>query len=195
MSQDEVAELIRKAPSKSCSLEPIPTCLLKLCLTDLLPCMTNIINMSLHFGKMPQAFKQAVVTPILKKEGADPNFKNFRPISNLPFLSKLMKKVMCKQLSEYIELNSLNEPHQSAYKPYHSTETAVLKVVRDILLKLDNRKVVLITLLDLSAVFDTVDHKILLDRLSNMYGIQNTALTWFHLYLDNRGQSVVINGI
>ena len=195
LSQDEVAEMIRNGSSKSCSLDPIPTCLLKLCLTDLLPCITNIINMSLHFGKMPQAFKQVVVTPILRKEGADPNFKNFRPISNLPFLSKLVEKVVCKQVSEYIELNSLNEPYQSAYRPCHSTETAVLKVVNDILLKLDNRKIVLLTLLNLSAAFDTVDRKILLDRLSNMYGIQGTALTWFHSYLDNRGQSVVINGV
>ena len=99
---------------------------------------------------------------------------------------------MCKQLSEYIELNSLNEPYQSTYRPCHSTETAVLKVVND--LELDNRKVILLTLLDPSAAFDTVDHKILLDRLSDMYGIQGTALHGFHLYLDNRGQSVVING-
>ena len=144
---------------------------------------------------MPQAFKQAIVTPILKKEGADPDFKNFRPISNLPFLSKLVEKFVCKQLSEYIELNSLNEPYQSAYRPCHSTETAVLKVVNDILLELDNKKVVLLTLLDLSAAFDMVDHQILLDILSNMHRVQGTALTWFHSYLDNRGHSVVINSL
>ena len=92
----------------------------------------------------------------------------------------------------YIELNSLNEPYQSAYKPCHSTETAVLKVVNDILFELDNWKVVLLTLLDLSAAFDMVDYKILLDRLSDMYGIQ---YIWFHSYFDNRGQSVVINGV
>ena len=99
---------------------------------------------------------------------------------------------MCKQLLEYIELNRVNEPYQSAYRPCQSTETAVLKVVNDILLELDNKKVVLLTL-DLSAAFDTVDHKILLDRLSDMYGVQGTV--WFHSYLDNRGQSVVINGV
>ena len=136
-----------------------------------------------------------IVTLILKKEGADPDFKNFRPISNLSFLSKLVEKVVCKQLTEYIELNSLHEPYQSAYRPCHSTETAVLIVVNDIHLELDNRKVVLLTLLYLSAAFDTVDHKILLDRLSDMYGVQGTALIWFHLYLDNRGQSVMINGV
>ena len=176
MSQDEVPELIRKAPSKSYSLDPIPTCLLKLCLTDFLPCITNIINKSLYFGKIPQAFKQAIVTPILKKEEADPNFKNFSPISHLPFLSNLVENFVCKQLSECIELNSLNEPYQSAYRHCPSTETAVLKVVNDVLLKLHNRKVVLLTLLDLSAAFDMVDHKILLVRLGNMYGIQDTTL-------------------
>ena len=106
-----------------------------------------------------------------------------------------MEKVLCKQLSEYIELNSLNEPYQSAYRPCHSTEMAALKVVSDIFLKLDNGKVVLLTLLGLSAAFDTVDHKILLDRLSNMFGVQGTALMWFHSYLDNKDQSVVINGV
>ena len=111
ITQDEVAELIRKAPSKSCSLDPIPTCLVKHCLTNLLPSITNIINKSLETGRMPQAFKQAVVTPILKKEGAEPDFKNFRPISNLPFLSKLVEKVVCKQLSGYMDLNRLNEPY------------------------------------------------------------------------------------
>ena len=103
LSEYEVANLINKASSKSCSLDPIPTCLVNKCVPDLLPSITNIINMSLQGGVMPVLFKQAVVTSILKKEGADPVFKNFRPISNLPFLSKLIEKAVCRQLSKHTD--------------------------------------------------------------------------------------------
>ena len=190
LTEDEVAKFVAKSPSKTSPLDPLPTDLMKKCLPALLPSLTKIVNSSLQCGCMPETLKEAVITPILKKEGAEPVFKNFRPISNLPYLSKLIEKVICSQISDYVEKSNLHEPYQSAYKPLHSTESAVLKVMNDILLHMDNKKVVFMTLLDLSAAFDTVDHDILIERLETVYGIKGTALKWFRSYLTERKQRV-----
>ena len=100
----------------------------------------------------------------------DPNvLKNFRPVSNLPFLSKILEDIVLKRLLVHLDSNELNELYQSAYKKFHSTETALLKVFNDIACKLDDKKVVLLSLLDLSAAFDTIDHTILLNRLNNFF--------------------------
>ena len=151
--------------------------------------------MSLSEGMMPSCFKHAVITPLLKKPGADLNFKNYRPVSGLPFLSKVIEKAVSQQLSEHVLLNNLDEELQSAYKSKHSTETALLKITNDILLETDKQKVVLLAFLDLSAAFDTVDHTILLNRLQTMFGIEGTALQWFKTYLQGRSQSVIINNV
>ncbi|WP_419629894.1 RNA-directed DNA polymerase, partial [Thiolapillus sp.] len=132
--------------------------------------------------------------PLLKKASLDPNnLKNFRPVSNLSFMSKVTEKVVLQQLLAYLTEHKLICPSQSAYRPHHSTETALLKITNDILLALDSGNVSLLTLLDLSAAFDTIDHCILLDRLQHMYGISGTALSWFSSYLTNRTQSVIVN--
>ena len=101
------------------------------------------------------SFKEANVQPNLKKAGLDENvLKNFRPVSNLQFLSKVLEKLSLKQFMENLDRNDLSEMYQSAYKALHSTETALLKVASDILEKLDNRNVCVMSLLDLSAAFD-----------------------------------------
>lgn len=143
---------------------------------------------------MPQRYKQAVVTPLLKKVNADLVFKNYRPVSNLSFVSKVIEKVVSQQCNAYIESNNLDETLQSAYKKHHSTETALIKVCNDILLHMDSQKVVLLTLLDLSAAFDTVDHEILLYRLRHTFGISEDVLEWFRSYLIGRTQYVSLNG-
>ena len=105
----------------------------------------------------PLHWKRALVRPLLKKEGLDPVFKNYRPVSNLAYASKLEETVVAKQLQHYLFSNDLFPVLQSAYRPNHSTETALLKVTNDILLNMNDQRVTLL-LLDLSAVFDTVDH-------------------------------------
>ena len=193
VSEEEVRKTILKSKPTTCPLDPIPTPLLLEFLDELLPTITHIMNLSLASGDFPSTFKTAVVRPLLKKSNLDRNnLKNYRPVSNLSFLSKILEKIVLAQIFEHINSNSLLPQNQSAYRPHHSTESALLKVCNDILLALDKGKVTTLTLLDLSAAFDTVDHDILFKTLSTHFGISGSALSWFKSYLSNRSQTVVI---
>ena len=150
-------------------LDPIPTSLTKQCLHDFASLITFIVNTSLSTGIVPPKFKQAIVTPLLKKPGLDTNYmKNFRPVSNLSFISKILEKVVLNQLKNHLSGNNL-EIFQSVYRQNHSTETAVLSVLDGLLGSADERLVSLVALLDLSAAFDTLDHPILLKRLETTF--------------------------
>ena len=92
-------------------------------------------------------------------------------------------------------MNKLDDPKQSAYKKYHSTETLLAKIQNDLILNMKKGEVNLLILLDLSAAFDTIDHNILLNRLEHSYGLNGKSLEWFHSYISNRTQSVVINDV
>ena len=134
------------------------------------------MNESVQTCEFPDDLKKALVRLLLKKRSLEPILKNYRPVSNLPFIGKLMGRCVIDQLMDHIHMNNLMEPLQSAYKSYHSTETALLKVKADILKVMDNQEVTWLVLLDLSATFGMVDHKILLDRLENHFGIKGMAL-------------------
>ena len=147
-------------------LVPIPTSLMKQCLNDVVPLATVIINVSLSTGSVPKQLKQPVVIPLLKKPGLDTNdLKHFRPVANLPFLSKVLEKIVLRQFQKHLSDNSLLEMHQSAYRKEHNTETAVLNVLKCLLVKTNERLVSLIALLDLNAAFDALDHSILLKEV------------------------------
>ena len=139
--------------------------------------------------------KKALVTPLLKKPSLDSeSLKNYRPVSNLSFLSKLTERVVADQLASHMNENQLHTPVQSAYRPKHSTETALLKVLNDILICIDKGNGVILVLLELSAAFDTIDHKILIDRLCDRIGVTGKALAWLKSYLIDRLQMIHING-
>ena len=114
---------------------------------------------------LPQNLKNALLHPLLKKAGIDLIFKNYRPISYLSFLSKLIEREVCNQITQYLGTTRMAEKFQSAYKASHSTETALIKVKDDILRATDNQRVTCLILLNLSAAFDTVSHPLLLNRL------------------------------
>lgn len=191
VSTDELKKTILSSPTKSCCLDPWPTFLVKDFLDSLTLPITNIINSSLSQGIFPQAFKRAIVTPLLKKPKLDRNeFKNYRPVSNLNFISKVLERVVSIQLSTHINAHNLGCPVQSAYQPFHSTETALLKIKNDIMINLAKGQATALVLLDLSAAFDTIDHALLLHRLSHWFGIKGSALDWFASYLSGRNQSV-----
>jgi len=195
VTEEEVHKIIKQAAPKSCCLDPAPTKLVKECLDILVPLLTRIVNQSFAKGYFPKAFKLAAVTPLLKKADLIPEIlSNFRPISNLPFLSKILEKVATKQLLQHKEVNKLREKMQSAYRKHHSTETALLRINHDLLMAMDRRECVLMAMLDLSAAFDTVHHKTLLDRLSVRYGITGNAYAWIKSYLTDRKQFVSIQG-
>ncbi len=118
---------------------------------------------------------------------------NYRPISNLPFLSKILEKVISSQLYSFLEKNGICEEFQSGFRPYHSTETALIRVTNDLLLSSNCGCISLLVLLDLSTAFDTIDHNILLNRLENFVGISGSALAWFKSYLSDRHQFVAVN--
>ena len=181
------------SPNKSCELDPLPTVLLKSCLDTLLKPITDIINASLCSGLFPDDFKHAHVNPLLKKTSlSKEDLNSYIPVSNLSFISKILEKVVAKRLRSHVSSNCLSNVSQSAYKEFHSTETALLKVHNDVTLNIVKGKVTALTLLDLSAAFDTIDHGILIKRLSLWYGISGTALNWFLSYLTGRHQTIKI---
>ena len=118
--------------------------------------------------------------------------KNYRPLSNLSFLSKVLEKVVVNQLNTHINSSNASNQYQSAYRKFHSTETALLKIHSGILASMDAGRVTALTLLDLSAAFDTIDHTILLSRLHDWFGVTGKALSWFESYLAGRCQRIKI---
>ena len=185
-----------KSPIKTCELDPLPGFLFTQCLDKLLPYITDTINTSLSTGIVPNCFKSAIVRPLLKKSGLDVNeCRNYRPVSNLPYLSKLLERIILEQLNVHLSLNSLMPVFQSAYRPNHSTETALLRITTDLLNAADRGLVSALVLLDLSAAFDTIDHHLLIDRLSFTFGIHDIALSWFKSYLDGRSQTVTTESL
>ena len=127
VTERKICEPVARSSIKSCLLDRIPTSIVKQCLTELVSLITAIINVSPSTGTVPEQFKQAVVIPLMKKPGLDSNnLKHLTQVSNLRFISKLLEKIIPRQLQKHLSDSSLSEMHQSAYPKNHSTETAVL---------------------------------------------------------------------
>ena len=193
LTQDQVSLIIGEAAMKSCPLDPAPTSVVLLVLDVLLPVITCMINMSFESGLFAEEWRQAPVLPTLKKCGLHIAYKNFRPVSNLPYVSKLSERAAADQLIDHMTINGQHLELQSAFERHHSTESALLKVKNDILLNMDAQKVTLLVLLDLNAAFDTVRHDILLDRLRSRLGVTDQALNRFTSFLSDRTQRVAVN--
>ena len=128
--------------------------------------ITANIGKSLSLGIYPTAANHAIVTPLIKKPSLEIEvLKNYRPVSNLSFVAKVIEKCTATQLVKHLNASNLTDPLQSAYHSLHCTGTAMIKVLSDIVSDMNSRRVVFVVLLDMSAVFDTVDHKILVDYL------------------------------
>ena len=194
LSEEDVQKLILDSAKKSCSLDPMPTSLMLKCQDILLPVITSLINLSLETGQFPDVGKEAIGYPLLKDVDCGTTFTNLRLISNLSYISKLTEKAVFQQLNKYLSTHELYPKLQSAYRKHHSTETALLKVINDILVNMNSQHVSLLVLLDLSAAFDTIDHSLLIDRLKYKLGVNGTVLAWFSSYLTNRKQRIHING-
>lgn len=154
------------------------------------------MNLSLCEGVMPEDLKCADLYPSIKKHTLDPEvLKHFRPVSNLPYVSKLVEMTVDDQVTGHMDIHELHDVMQSAYKQFHSTETAMVKLTNDTLIALDQGKAMIIFCIDMSSAFDTVHHGSLLETLEQRIGLQGTCLKWFESYLSNRKQSVCISGV
>ena len=187
VSISEVSLYLRRLRNKFSVCDPIPTNILKDCSDLILPFLTHLLNRSLVSGIFPSHWKNACISPIPKKGSCDIfECTSYRPISNLPVLSKLMESIVSTQLLRHVGENDLFPSSQSAYRSRHSTETVILKVLSDILKSFDKRHVSLLAFLDLSSAFDCVNHSILLDKLRSCFYVTDTVLKWFSSFLHNR---------
>ncbi|KAK2898055.1 hypothetical protein Q8A73_014435 [Channa argus] len=194
LTEDDVSTLLLSNHPTTCTLDPIPSTLLQAVAPALMPAITQVINTSLKTGTFPTSFKQALITPLLKKPSLDPSVvENYRPVSLLPFLAKTMERAVFNQLSDFLSKNNLLDVNQSGFKRGHSTETALLTVVEYLRAAKATGQSSVLILLDLSSAFDTVNHQILLSTLSDL-GISGSALDWLCSYLSGRSFKVSWRG-
>ena len=191
VTTDDVISVIGRLPDKSSAADPIPTPVFKTISNLVGPFIVELFNRSFVTGQFPTEFKHAFITPIVKKSGLDAaDINSYRPISGLSVLSKTFERVALRQLTLYLDQHRLLPSLQSGFRPGHSTETATLRVLSDLLSAVDRGDFAALVLLDLSAAFDTVDHHILLERLWRSYGITDGAYNWLASYLTGRTQCV-----
>jgi len=191
LTTGDVIDAVRQLPDKFSAADPVPTSVLKQVIDVIAPFVVELFNRSLSEGHFPAVFKEAFITPVVKKPGLDvTDTSSYRPISNLSVLSKLLERLVVRQLMSYLTAADLLPRLQSGFRSGHSTETAVLRVLADILQAVDRGDSAALILLDLSAAFDTVDHSILLQRLQTSFGVCDIAHRWFWSYLADRNQYV-----
>ena len=188
---DEVSRLLKSTSNKSSIMDFLPTSLLRECSNVFAPIIARLANLAFTEGVFHENLKSAVVSPLFKKPGLDRKEPtNFRPISNLNTIGKLLERLILVRLQPHvINCSSFND-HQSAYRAGHSTETALLRITNDALRAADDKLSTVLVALDLSAAFDTVDHGILVRRLRSSFGVTGTALDLLTSYLDGRSQMV-----
>ena len=194
VTDEEILEHIGNTlPKNSCGYDNLSSKMLIQLAPIIHPVIRLISNQSLVTGIFPRQLKKAVVIPIYKGKNTDPNdFGNYRPISLLPVLSKIIEKVVQKQLYEYMDSNNLFNNSQYGFRKNHSTEYAAMEFVDKIGETMNNKQTPFAIFIDLSKAFDTLDHTILLQKL-RFYGIQGTELAWFESYLTGRTQCVRYN--
>ena len=156
--------------------------------------MIKLINNCFLSGNFPECEKEGIISPLIKNFDLNPeNLDAYRPVTELPVIPKLAEIAMHDRLTTHLDSREILPELQSALRPNHSTETALVKVHSDIINSLDNGKTVCMIFLDLSSAFDTVDHEILINELQSI-GIEGTALKLFKSYLENRTVRVSANG-
>jgi len=180
-NEEDISRITSAAPLKSWELDPIPTDILMQFLPVLVPYITKMCNASLREGLLPNSQRSAIVTPRLRR--TVPTEQLHLTTDQFLTFSSCLKSLNCRQLVAYLDQNGLLPEAQSAYRRGHSTETAVLKVVSDFLLAADRCVVTLLSLLDMSSAFDTVDHDILIQRLHHSFGLRDEVLSWIKSFI------------
>lgn len=192
IGRSELEDIITKLKPKGAGHDGLRPSLLKKCLSSIWKPLLHILNCSLTTGIFPDQFKWAKVIPVFKSD--DPSiFSNYRPISILPCLAKVLERIVYNRLTEYFSEHNLLYIHQYGFREKHSTAMALVQLMDKFSKALDNNEFTIGIFIDLSKAFDTVDHDILLTKLQ-LYGIKGVELQWFVSYLANRKQLVSWNG-
>lgn len=187
---DEIIKLINNMESKSTVLTALPIFLFKIIAHQIAPILATIFNESLVEGVFPDCLKIARVIPIFKA-GNSKLTKNYRPISMLPFVSKIFEKLMCTRVNDYLNSRRILSKRQFGFIKNSSTSDALLEFIDNILESLDNKHSIIAVFLDFSKAFDTVNHAILLKKMYHL-GFRGSIYNWFKSYLSNRKQFVSI---
>ena len=192
-TEEEVLDQLKALDvNKATGPDEISPRLLNMAGETIVPSLTKLINLSLTSCKVPDSWKKANVTPIHKKGDKD-KVNNYRPISLLPTVSKILEKIVFKHVYNFLHTNNLLSVHQSGFRPGDSTLNQLALIYHEICDALDKKKDVRIVFCDVSKAFDKVWHKGLLFKLF-MIGIRGRLYEWFKDYLINRKQRVVIRG-
>lgn len=193
VSVSEVDKIIKSVVSKAVGFDDVGRVLLVPILNVILPVLTHIINSSLTSGCYPEIWKNAHIVPLPKKSNPTA-FSQLRPISILPYLSKILERVVHQQFSLFLIKHNLLNPYQSGFRPAHSTTTALIKITDDIRLAMNDKQLTLLTLLDFSSAFNCVDHDILMAILRSL-NISENVTQWFCSYLSGRRQRVRLDNV
>ena len=178
----ELREILKTSGIKTSFNDILPANLLRQVIEELLPHLCDLVNKSLSTGSV-EGMKESIVVPLLKKSGLDSEIlKNYRPVADLVFLSKLTERVGAIRFNEHMTDNNLHSSYEHGYKKHHSSETLLMLLINAFLRGLGNNLAIILLLIDLSAAFDTVDIDLLLHILESEIGIRGTALNWFESF-------------
>ena len=192
LSEEKVAKIIMNMKTEQCKLDTIPTHITKEALPQIQLALTKMVNMSLQSDKFAKMWKTTLVKPLIKKLNLDRIKGSYRPVSNIKYVSKIVKHSMLNQFSDHCKQYNLIPDYQSAYRENYSCETTIAKLVNDILWRMERQKMMAVMVIDLSAAFDMVDHQVLIEVLRNKFGIHGVALEWYKDYLYPRGCQVKV---
>lgn len=185
-----VLKALNEIKSNACGIDKITPTMLKLCLPVVLPHLTHIVNCCMEKGYFPIYWKEAEIIPIPKVQNPS-TLQDLRPISLLNVISKILEKVVFKQINAYFSDNDMLPKHQSGFRSSYSTTSALLNLTDNIITATDKQKASVLVALDFSKAFDTIDHDLLEAKLL-YYGLDVPSLTFFHSYLNGRTQKVRI---
>ena len=163
ITADDIIKSVSRSGSEAVRVDNIPVSFIKMTLPYTLPIVLHLFDPSLQQSYFPSTWKQSIIRPIPKIASLVPN--DYRPISLLCSLSKVLERVVHRQISGYLKMNGLLDPYQPGFRTHHSTQTALLKVFETIRWEMDQGRVTLLVLFDLSRAFDCVDHALLISKL------------------------------
>ena len=185
--------LRQQKTNKAIGLDKISSCLLKDAEPVITPSLTKLFNLSIKNKTFPKIWKAARIVPV-HKAGARDNPSNYRPISILPAISKILEKAIHNQLSSYLNDNHLLTTDQYGFRHNSSTVIATTKFTDNVLKSMDDGEITGAIFLDLAKAFDTVNHKILLSKLSSL-GVDPHACEWFQSFLSALFQITVVDDV